>query len=190
MQSKTYPATAESNGYVVHSEAAVASPLMSYVDRAVELIEHASRLAVPTGATFTSDAGTLNIKRDALAEHKAVQHEWRFIARKLAMLSRFQEGWDYAHSQPLQAGAQANYLEWLATVSPDRMGDAEPMLTDEGHIRLEWRQNGYTSIAEIGADSLYLAVLAPVRSDDDAEEYESFEQDALDRFFRNGILRS
>lgn len=115
--------------------------------------------------------------------------DWKANVRKLAMLARLQEGWDYPESQPLSRAAEANYLEWLAGVAPDRMDDAEPMLTDEGHIRLEWRRDGYVRIAEIGPDSLYLAALAPDRGDDDAEEFETYELDVLNRFFLEGVIR-
>jgi hypothetical protein len=106
------------------------------------------------------------------------------------MLGRLREGWDYPDSQPMDRGAEANYLEWLPTVSEDRMHDAEPMLTDEGHIRLEWRRDGYVRIAEIGPAQMYLAVLAPDRANDDAEEFDSYDPDALTRFFREGLIRS
>jgi hypothetical protein len=105
------------------------------------------------------------------------------------MLARLKKGWDYPESNPMSRGAEANYLEWLSTVPADRMDDAEPMLTDEGHIRLEWRSDGYDRIAEIGAASLYLALLAPDRADDDALELNVFDQLALDRFFVRGAIR-
>ncbi|WP_370501159.1 hypothetical protein NWT09_13180 [Mycolicibacterium sp. jd] len=109
--------------------------------------------------------------------------------RKLAMLARLQHGWDRDDSQAMDRGAEANYLDWLATVRADRMDDAEPMLTDEGHIRLEWRRDGHVYIAEIGGQSLYLALLAPDRADDDAVELGGFDRDALDRFFARGAIR-
>ena len=115
--------------------------------------------------------------------------DWRVNVRKLAMLARLQRGWDCPDSEPLDRDAEANYLDWLPTVPADRMDDAEPMLTDEGHIRLEWRRDGYVRIAEIGARSLYLAVLAPNRADDDAEEFEEYNPEALDQFFLRGAIR-
>ena len=111
--------------------------------------------------------------------------DWRGNVRKLAMLARLKQGWDYPESTPMSRGAEANYLEWLSTVPADRMDDAEPMLTDEGHIRLEWRSDGYVRIAEIGAASLYLALLAPDRADDDALELDVFDRlDDLSRVCR------
>jgi hypothetical protein len=109
--------------------------------------------------------------------------------QKLAMLARLKQGWDYPDSKPMDRDAQANYLEWLPSVPDDRMTDAEPLLTDEGHIRMEWRRDGYARIAEIGPSSLYLAVITPNRVDSDAEELDHFDADVLNRFFASGVLR-
>ncbi|OBF17203.1 hypothetical protein A5725_24605 [Mycobacterium kubicae] len=119
-----------------------------------------------------------------------VFHDWRANVRKLSTLARLQKGWDFPESEPLQREAGANYLEWLADVPIDRMADAEPMLTDEGSIRLEWRRDGYVRIAEIGPKSLYLAVLSPDGVNDDAEELNAFDRSALSRLFFDGIIRS
>ncbi|MGV0768701.1 hypothetical protein [Mycobacterium syngnathidarum] len=109
--------------------------------------------------------------------------------RKLAVLARLETGWDYPGSQPMSKQAEAHFLEWVSTVPDDRMDDAEPMLTDDGCIRLEWQQDGYRRIAEIGPDSLYLAALAPDRRNDDAEEFDQYDSAALSQFFLRGILR-
>jgi hypothetical protein len=105
------------------------------------------------------------------------------------MLARLPKGWDFPDSQPMDRIVEANYLDWLSQVPPDRMNDAEPMLTDEGHIRLEWRRDGYKRIAEIGPNSLFLVSLAPDRADDDSEEINAYDAEALSRFFIEGILR-
>ncbi len=137
-----------------------------------------------TSGTFTSDAPILNIRT------RSVVREWRVNVRKLAMLARLQKGWDYPESQPLNRAAEANYLDWLTTIPSDRMDDAEPMLTDDGNIRLEWRRDGYVRIAEIGSDSLYLAVLAPHPANDEAADFDRYDSNALNRFFQEGVIRS
>lgn len=190
MQLRAYHLGADSRGYIARSGAvtpsrAVASGDMSVkVDRILELIDHASQIALPAGGTVRSEAHIMNI-----ATHNVI-HEWRYNLHKYATLARLQEGWDYSDSQPLNREAGENYLEWLATIADNRMDDAEPMLTDEGNIRIEWRRNGHARIAEIGPDSLYLAALAPDRAHDDAEEYATFDLTALDRFFKDDIIRS
>jgi hypothetical protein len=118
-----------------------------------------------------------------------VVHDWRANVRKLVMLGRLQKGWDHPDSQPLDRRAEANYLDWLPRVPASRMDDAEPMLTDDGHIRLEWRRDGYVRIAEIGPDSLYLAALASNRANDDAEDFDRYDSKALHRFFVEGVIR-
>lgn len=124
-----------------------------------------------------------------VAAHPAAGSDWRANVRKLAQLARLQHGWDYPSSQPMNTAAEAHFLQWVSTVPDERMNDAEPMLTDEGHIRLEWRNNGYVRIAEIGPDSLYLALLTPNHASDDAEEFEPYHQEILDRFFLEGTFR-
>lgn len=123
------------------------------------------------------------------AAQPVVGSDWRANVRKLARLARLQHGWDYPSSQPMDSAAEAHFLQWVSTVPDERMNDAEPMLTDEGHIRLEWRNDGYVRIAEIGPDSLYLALLTPNHTSDDAEEFEPYHQEILDRFFLEGTFR-
>jgi hypothetical protein len=173
---------AASPGYM-SSGSITGGGIQAGIDGVINLIESVSQEDFAIGRTFSGGAAVLN------ATHNFFD-EWRVNVRKLAVLGRLQTGWDYPESQPLNRGAEANYLEWLSIVSADRMDDAEPMLTDDGNIRLEWRRDGYVRIAEIGSDSLYLAVLAPDRSNDDAEEFDRFDAEALDRFFVDGVIRS
>jgi hypothetical protein len=152
------------------------------VDGLIERIDVLVEQNLPAGRTFSGEARILG------ATFRNVVNEWRVNVRKLAMLARLQKGWDFPESQPLNRGAEANFLDWLATVPDERMDDAEPMLTDDGSIRLEWRREGYVRIAEIGSDTLYLAVLAPDHADDDAEE-SRWDLNALARFFMTGAIR-
>lgn len=115
-------------------------------------------------------------------------YTWRYTVRKLAMLARLPLGWDYATSKPMNPLAEANYLEWLSGIPADRLGDAEPMLTDDGFIRLEWRRDGYARIAEIGPASLFMASLTPNPQDDVAVEVDRFDSTALSRFFALGVI--
>lgn len=106
---------------------------------------------------------------------------------KLAAILRATEGWDAPWSQPADRDAVANYSAWFSTVAPGRELDAEPMLTDEGNVRLEWDRDGYDYTAEIGSASMWLCVLAP-RASDDAEVDVAFDEAVLSRFFHDGVL--
>ena len=117
-----------------------------------------------------------------------IRPDWRPNMRKLAMLARLEKGWDYPDSQPMDPGAQANYLDWVTTIAVARMDDADPSLTDDGSIRLEWRAGSDYRIAEIGRDSLYLCNLAADRNDDSVE-LDAFDPARLTKFFEDGALR-
>lgn len=106
--------------------------------------------------------------------------------RKLKHLQSLQLGWDYPDSQPLDPIAEDNYRRWIAYVPEDRLADAEPMLTDDGFIRIEWRQDGCKRLAEIGPDSLFLCSLSPGAPQ--SEEFDHYDQAALDRFFTSGVI--
>lgn len=108
---------------------------------------------------------------------------------KLEMLQSLGPGWDGPGSRPLDAVSSRQYLDFLSKVVPARAHDAEPLLTDEGLIRLEWRSDGFAYSAEIGPDSLYMCALAPRSTDDDDEELDHYDPDRLLRFFENGELR-
>ncbi|AXN43405.1 hypothetical protein MM1218R_01457 [Mycobacterium marinum] len=187
--------TSESPSYSISSgdtTVGTGSELVPRVDRIIKLIDGVSPQDFSISSDFTDNRFILKAWIPILESERAstfAAHDWRVNVRKLAMLARLQKGWDYPESQPLERGAQANYLDWVAMVPLDRMADAEPMLTDDGNIRLEWRREGYARIAEIGPDSLYLAVLAPDSEDDDAEEYSRCDLDALTRFFLDGAIR-
>lgn len=159
------------------------SSLSVRMDSLIGLLDAASQRDDPNRLRRSGGTRILRVTTPSFVD------DWRHNVRKLAMLARLQHGWDRDDSQSMDRGAEANFLDWLATVRPDRMVDAEPMLTDEGHIRLEWRRDGYVHIAEIGARSLYLALLAPNRVDDDAVELDNFDRVALDRFFAGGTIR-
>lgn len=106
---------------------------------------------------------------------------------KLAMLGKLRPGWNRADAEPLHPQAEANYAAWVATIPADRASDAEPMLTDEGYIRLEWDSDGHSRIAEIGPVYLYLVDLAPEAKDDASLDL-PFDEAALNRFFIDGRL--
>jgi hypothetical protein len=108
---------------------------------------------------------------------------------KLEMLRSLGPGWDGPGSLPLDDSSSRQYLEFLSKVMDTRTNDAEPLLTDEGLIRLEWRSNGFSYSAEIGPDSLYMCALAPRATDDDDEELNHYDLDRLLRFFERGELR-
>lgn len=108
---------------------------------------------------------------------------------KLAAILRAEEGWDAPWSQPADRVAVANYSEWFSTVPAGRELDAEPMLTDEGNVRLEWfHPSGRRRIAEIGASYMYLAELAARFENSEAVELETFDAAALTKFFLHGAL--
>jgi hypothetical protein len=157
--------------------------LIRETDAVIKRIDGMSGENIAVGSTFSGVSRILDVK------HHQRLEGWRVNVRKLAMLARLQKGWDYPDSEPLDRDAEANYLEWVSHVPAHRMADAEPMLTDDGHIRLEWRRNGCKRIAEIGANSLYLASLTPDRQNDDAEEFDRYDERALTRFFASGRLR-
>lgn len=186
MQLLINPAATASPGYSVRTRDTVTSGdhLKARIETLVNLIDGVSQENFHSGGTFSGESIILRAKTYPVA------HDWRDNVRKLAMLARLQNGWDYPDSQPLSQGAHANYLDWLPVVPLHRMGDAEPLLTDDGNIRLEWRHDGYVRIAEIGPDSLYLAVLAPDSANDDAKEFDRCDLDALSRFFIEGVIQS
>lgn len=109
------------------------------------------------------------------------------LANKLAAILEAQEGWDSDSSQPVNRQALANYLRWLADAPSDRAADLEPMLTDEGLIRLEWERAGVDHTVEIGPELLWMNVLSDQPEDDACVEFK-FSVNALDRFFRFGEL--
>lgn len=117
--------------------------------------------------------------------------DWRRSVAKLAMILQAKEGWDAEHSQPASRVAVANYLDWLPSVSARRLADAEPMLTDEGFIRMEWSREGHDYTAEIGPESLWLCVLSSDDSDadDDSVELDHYDKSALTAFFEVGRIQ-
>lgn len=108
---------------------------------------------------------------------------------KLEMLQSLGPGWDGPGSRPLDGISSRQYRDFLSKVADTRANDAEPLLTDEGLIRLEWRSNGFSYSAEIGPDTLYMCALAPRSTDDDDEELDYYDPDRLLRFFERGELR-
>ncbi|TWS25397.1 hypothetical protein FK268_09415 [Tsukamurella sputi] len=108
---------------------------------------------------------------------------------KIAAILRAREGWDTPASLPADRDAVANFTAWFSTVRADRQSDAEPMLTDEGNIRLEWDLGQHECTAEIGADTMWLCLLAPDPIDD-ADREVAFDAITLTRFFYSGILPS
>lgn len=109
---------------------------------------------------------------------------------KLAAILTAPDGWDYDSSRAADRGAVANYMAWSSHVPPDRLRDAEPMLTDDGNIRLEWKPNpnSHRRIAEIGSNSLYLIALAELFEDVRSTEIDHFDEAALDNFFLHGVI--
>lgn len=158
------------------------SGLISSTDRVIKQIDSVSAENLPVASSF------LGPRRILMFRSRSWGGGWRGNVRKLAVLARLEQGWDYPESQPMDRAAEAHFLDWLASVPSERMVDAEPMLTDEGHIRLEWRTNDCTRIAEIGPDSLYLACLAGNREDDDSHEFRPYDPEPLRRFFIEGVL--
>lgn len=110
---------------------------------------------------------------------------------KLALILEAEEGWDAEHSLPADRIAVAHYLEFLKSVAAARLADAEPILTDDGFIRMEWEREGIDYVAEIGPDSLWLCSLgvSASGSDDDAIELDLYDQSLLAQFFSSGALR-
>ncbi|MBM4516555.1 hypothetical protein GS532_17645 [Rhodococcus hoagii] len=119
-----------------------------------------------------------------------VGHDWREAhLSKLSALAALAAGWDGPDSQPLSDASASHFEEFLTRVAGGRSSDAEPMLTDEGFIRLEWRSAGYSYAAELGADSLYMCALAPSSADDADVELDTFDLERLVHFFESGDLR-
>lgn len=106
---------------------------------------------------------------------------------KLAAILHAPAGWDHPESQPADRSAVAHYLAWAATIPADRAVDAEPMLTDEGHIRMEWERGGCDHTVEIGATTLWMHCMAPDPADDRDAEVE-FDRSVLDTFFTSGDI--
>lgn len=109
------------------------------------------------------------------------------LANKLALILDAQEGWDSDSSQPVNRQALANYLRWAADAPSDRAADLEPLLTDEGFIRLEWERAGVDHTVEIGPELLWMNILSD-RFEDCAFSEVKFSAHTLDRFFRFGVL--
>lgn len=110
---------------------------------------------------------------------------------KLALILNAKQGWDAEHSRPADRTAVGHYLRFVATVATLRLVDAEPILTDEGFIRLEWEREGIDHVAEIGPDSLWLCSLgaSPTGKDDDSVEVDHYDEGRLTKFFTTGVLR-
>ena len=88
----------------------------------------------------------------------------------------------------MEPGAAANYLQWLSAIPSSRMRDAEPTLTDEGYIRMEWQWHGAHCIAELGNSYLYLYKIADNRDDDESIELDTFDRQVLNVFFARGTV--
>lgn len=112
------------------------------------------------------------------------------VVSQIAVLLRAEDGWDAEHSQPLNRIALANYLQWFAGIPDGREFDAYPMITDTGHIRLEWTGAMGDCVAEIGPNSLWFCSLGPSASgDQDTDvEIDSFDECRLTEFFEHGTL--
>ena len=106
---------------------------------------------------------------------------------RLEDLRKAQLGWDNPNSQPLHPEAEENYLQFLVGIDESQSRDAEPMLTDEGFIRMEWRRDDHCFVAEIGPEYLYLCHLTPSHLDDSSWEG-VFDIGKLNEFFNNGEL--
>lgn len=106
---------------------------------------------------------------------------------KLSSILAVSDGWDLSTSKAADRNAVANYAAWSATVPAQRLDDAEPMLTDEGHIRVEWTRGDNAFTAEIGPSSMWLCILAKDAAND-ADLETVFDPTALNRFFTAGIL--
>lgn len=112
--------------------------------------------------------------------------DWRVPVAKLAEILRAEQGWDLPNSQPADRTAVANYTSWLSDLAVSKHRDAEPMLTDEGHIRLEWRRGDNEFTAEIGPARMWLCILAADPAHDRDVDV-AFDAEVLRRFFTAGI---
>jgi hypothetical protein len=90
---------------------------------------------------------------------------------------------------PVNPEAAQHFRDFVEAMPADRFRDAEPTLTDEGRIRMEWDREGYSYIAEIGQSDLYLCALAPLPESDDDLELERYDGARLLAFFVDGQLR-
>lgn len=118
------------------------------------------------------------------ADSAAVPRHISHNLAKLAMLCLAEEGWDTDSSQPAHRRAIAGYLEsglWAAA------GDGEPMLTDEGEIRLEWERGEDDHTVEIGSIGMYLARLRDSLEDSDCTA-PLFDADALIDFAASDVM--
>ncbi|AMU39229.1 hypothetical protein A3N99_02750 [Mycobacteroides abscessus] len=162
--------------------------------RAVRQLREAELKA--TGAATTEATSAVEIPHEMLQTATAVDSRrlsrsygqgQSLVTLKLAQILDSPEGWDADHSQPADRAAVANYRDFVRTVPELRMADAEPMLTDEGHIRMEWHRDGIDCIAEIGPNSLWLCSLgaSPSGTDDHHVALDRYDGAKLVQFFDN-----
>lgn len=110
------------------------------------------------------------------------------LTTRLDSLASLKDGWNGLGSRSLDAASATYFREFVNAVTPSRMPDAYPILTDEGYVRLEWEAEGHSYSAEIGPSSLYMCDLAPDPSLDADIELDHYDRDRLVEFFLRGFM--
>lgn len=155
------------------------------VARAAETtrVQYVANSSPATVYKFTVRAGSLRQSADRNETKRSA------IMDKLALLRSLSDGWDGPGSVALDPDSAKNFEDLIDRIDADRYQDAEPVLTDQGLIRLEWSVSDYAYSAEIGGSTLYMCALAPSPDEDDDVELPTYDRDRLLNFFQTGKLR-
>lgn len=130
-----------------------------------------------------------SVRAQRMAELEATNQNLRqliAIHHKIQRVRRLADGWHGTGSVAIDHVALLHYVDFLHLVEYERIADAELAPTADGMVRMEWDRDGFSYVAEIGADKLFLCSLAPDSVDTEAEV--PFSMDVLVKFFNDGTI--